>query len=174
MVSFCSNCYIVGHLTVDCENETSTWWDYIAKLRTCEISDEFFGSWLENKNSQSSTPLGKNTDIKTQFIAFMQEFVKNPNSLSQTPPQTPVTPAAGSNPKKNRFEALYQWTPAIQAQIEAEKQKKKHQKKKPDPKAQRGGRGGRGGQGGHGGQGGNRGGNRGGRGSRGRGAVPVN
>jgi hypothetical protein len=172
MLPFCSNCYIVGHLTVDCVNETSTWWDYIAKLKGCEIPDEFFGSWFENpKLVSQSTPNSKETDIKAQFISFMQEFVRNPTSISSTPPQSPIP--TGSGAKKTRFDSLYQWTPAIKAQIEAEKQKQKKNNQKKKNQANQAPRGGRGGQGGRGGRGGRGGGPRGGRGGRGRGAAAV-
>jgi hypothetical protein len=141
MLAFCSNCYVVGHLTVDCENEKSTCWDYIAKLKNCNIPDDFFGSWIDHYKSltfQTSTPrTAKGTNIKAQFLSFMQEFVRNPNSIS-TPPQSPTvasrsTPTGsgpGPNTKKNHFKALHQWTPQIQAQIDAEKLKQQNKKAK--------------------------------------------
>ncbi len=175
MLPFCSNCHVVGHLTVDCPNEAATWWDFISKLRQCDIPDELFGSWLENRSfSSKSTPTNPK-DVKAQFISFMQEFVRNPSSLS-TPPQSPSVAPPQPTPTgkgKNRFDILYQWTPQVKASIDAEKEKAKSKKnqKKAESKAQnsRGGRGGRGG-----GRGGRGGGGRGGRGGRGRGAIPAN
>jgi len=185
MLPFCSNCHTIGHQTVNCENNSSNWWTYIEKLKQCDIPLDFFGSWISDNNSvQTSTPTRSlnQDEVKAQFISFMQEFVQNPAALATNKTQQPPEKPAG------RFDALYKFSPQLQASIDSAKKpfvKNKFPNKKrgaaaetaqpqPQPQVQNKpyrGRG-RGGRGGRGGGRGNRGG-RGGRGGGNAGAIAV-
>jgi hypothetical protein len=183
MLPFCSACHVIGHLTVDCENEPSSWWDYIERLKGCDIPIDFFGTWITQAAAHSSTPKSKSDEIKAQFLTFFHEFVQNPNSVNE---QSAATPP--NTTQKSRFEALFVATPKLKKQtVDPANQKSKvpkgstkkakgtktdNQQVAEKSENPRGGRPFRGGRSGYrGGRGGRQG--RGGRGGRGRGSITA-
>ncbi len=117
MLPFCSACHVIGHFTADCGNQPTSWWDYIERLKSCEIPLDYFGSWIADSDKfLTSTPKSLKSDkFKAQFFSFFKEFVLNPASADPQPSTS--TPNPGSAPKP-RFEALYIATPKLKEQIE--------------------------------------------------------
>ncbi len=113
MLSFCSACHVLGHLTVDCENQPASWWDYIERLKSCDVPIDYFGSWIvDSSNPLTSTPKNKPDELKAQFLSFFKEFVLN----SSNPEQSDSNPST-SSASKSRFDALYVATPKLKEQI---------------------------------------------------------
>jgi len=55
MPLFCGGCHNVGHLKLDCKNETTDWWGFIDRLKAASVPLELFGTWVNCNSSVNSS-----------------------------------------------------------------------------------------------------------------------